>query len=133
MTRDLNLDLTLECHEIVRDVDGLALSSRNRYLSPNERSLAPLICKALNETKAQLEKGDLDPLKAADFFKDFFRAEISFRVEYFALCRRDDLSEIRDPGYSGKAVALTALHLGQTRLIDNVFLDIQFKNAKSGA
>ena len=118
MIRDLNLPVRLRVLPIVRDADGLALSSRNVFLSAEERRAALALPKALRRARALIETGERDAraLRAA------MRAEISrqrlLTIDYIAIVRLDDLEEIArvEPGNTLVAVAVRA---GRTRLIDN--------------
>ena len=118
MIRDLNLPVRLRVLPIVRDADGLALSSRNVYLSAAERRAALALPKALRRARALIEAGERDAraLRAA------MRAEISrqplLAIDYIAVVRLSDLEEISrvEPGDTLIAAAVRA---GRTRLIDN--------------
>ncbi len=118
MIRDLDLSVRLRVLPIVRDADGLALSSRNVYLSAEERVAALALPKALRRARRLIEGGERDAraLRAA------MRAEISLQpllaIDYIAVVRLDDLEETAqiEPGNTLVAVAVRA---GRTRLIDN--------------
>jgi pantoate--beta-alanine ligase len=118
MIRDLNLPVRLRVLPIVRDADGLALSSRNVFLSDEERRAALALPKALRRARALIEAGERDSraLRAA------MRAEIArqplLAVDYIAIVRLDDLEETArvEPGNTLVAAAVRA---GRTRLIDN--------------
>jgi pantoate--beta-alanine ligase len=118
MIRDLNLPVRLRVLPIVRDADGLALSSRNVFLSAEERRAALALPKALRRARSLIEAGERDAraLRAA------MRAEISrqplLAIDYIAIVRLDDLEETArvQPGNTLVAVAVRA---GRTRLIDN--------------
>ena len=119
MIRDLNLPVRLRVLPIVRDADGLALSSRNVFLSAEERRAALALPKALRRARALIEAGERDAraLRAA------MRAEISrqrlLAIDYIAVVRLDDLEETArvEPGNTLVAAAVRA---GRTRLIDNI-------------
>lgn len=119
MVRDLRLPLRLRVLPIVRDADGLALSSRNAFLSAEERRAALALPKALRRARERIEAGERDAraLRAA------LRAEIArqplLQVDYVAVARLDDLEEAAavEPGNTLVAVAV---RVGRTRLIDNV-------------
>jgi pantoate--beta-alanine ligase len=101
----------------MRDTDGLALSSRNQYLTPAERKLAPVIHATLEAAAARLRAGDA---QFASVERSGFQAleEAGLRPDYFSVCRADDLSA---PGPEARAlVVLAAARLGRARLIDNV-------------
>ena len=101
----------------LRDADGLALSSRNQYLTPAERALAPVIYATLEAAAAHLRAGDR---QFASIERSGFQAleSAGLRPEYFSVRRADDLSA---PGPEARAlVVLAAARLGRARLIDNV-------------
>jgi len=116
MVADLHVPIEILAGEIVREDDGLAMSSRNQYLSPEERAVAPTIHRVLRSmrdaaqagaARAQVEADADAALRAAGFVPDY------------AVVRRPDFSEPAD-GEGGARVALIAARLGRTRLIDNI-------------
>ena len=116
LVADLQMPVEILAGEIVREDDGLAMSSRNQYLSPDERAVAPVIYRTLLAMRAaavagvpriQVEAEAGAALRSAGFVPDY------------AVIRRPDFSEPAD-GESGARVALVAARLGRTRLIDNV-------------
>jgi len=116
LVRDLNIPVEIVGAPIVREQDGLALSSRNIYLSPAERKIAPLLYKSIAEIAAELAKGcGADATAEAGRFK----LEASgFRVSYVAVRDPDSLKPLHGP--VTQARVLVAAFLGKTRLIDNV-------------
>ncbi len=101
----------------MREEDGLALSSRNVYLSPDERKTAPLLYRTISEVAADLAKGEgADAAALAGRFK---LEAAGFRVDYVAVRDPDTLKPLSGPVKPGARV-LAAAHLGKTRLIDNV-------------
>jgi pantoate--beta-alanine ligase len=116
MVFDVLLPLSIVGIETVREPDGLALSSRNRYLSESERALAPLLHAVLTETARILAAGGsaAEPLDAAR--ERLARA--GFEVGYFALVDGPTLAEI--PRYAPGARLIAAARLGSVRLLDNI-------------
>ncbi|MDH4114683.1 MAG: pantoate--beta-alanine ligase [Burkholderiaceae bacterium] len=121
MCRQFALPTEIIPHETVRDTDGLALSSRNRFLSEPERREAPRLYRVLNEVRDRLKAGATDvPAIEFDARKDLTTA--GWKVDYVAVRRQRDLkiptaSEVA----AGEAlVTLAAAKLGTTRLIDNL-------------
>jgi pantoate--beta-alanine ligase len=114
--RDLNIPVEIVGAPIVREQDGLALSSRNVYLSPSERKTAPLLYQTIAEVAADLAKGRGcdDAVVAARFKLD----AAGFRVDYVAVRDPDTLKPLSGP--VKRARVLAAAYLGKTRLIDNV-------------
>jgi pantoate--beta-alanine ligase len=120
MTRDLRLPLEIVASATVREDDGLAMSSRNRFLSAEERARAPELHRALSEVAAAVESGEL--AFAAIEERGMARLEAAgFRPEYFAV--RDALT-LAEPSLDRRQlVVLAAAWLGKTRLIDNLVVE----------
>jgi pantoate--beta-alanine ligase len=116
LVRDLNIPVEIIGAPIMREADGLALSSRNVYLSPEQRKIAPLLHQTISEVAADLTKGRGcdDAVVAARFKLD----AAGFRVDYVAVRDPDTLKPLSGP--VKRARVLVAAHLGKTRLIDNV-------------
>jgi len=117
MVAELCLPIEIVAAPTVRDADGLAMSSRNQYLTPAERALAPQIYASLKAAAARVAGGDAD---FASIERAGFKAleAAGFRPDYFALRQAVDLGPPR-PGVR-ELVVLTAARLGRARLIDNV-------------
>jgi pantoate--beta-alanine ligase len=105
---------------IIRDEDGLAMSSRNVRLSPEDRAIAPLIHKILQEAADMV--GDYSPSEIQKQVTAKLRAEPRFRLEYFEIVDGRTLLPIRLFEDTDYAVALTAVWVGEVRLIDNIVL-----------
>jgi pantoate--beta-alanine ligase len=121
MARQFQLPVNVLAHETVRDTDGLALSSRNVYLSPTERAEAPQLYVQLNQVANRVREGSTD---VADL-EGSATAELErrgWKVDYFSLRRqRDLLRPGREEIAAGEPlVVLAAAKLGATRLIDNL-------------
>jgi len=116
LVRDLNVPVEIVPGPIVREKDGLALSSRNAYLSPSERKTAPLLYQTISAVAADLAQGRGcdDAVVAARFKLD----AAGFRVDYVAVRDPDTLKPLSGP--VKRARVLAAAYLGKTRLIDNV-------------
>lgn len=117
----LDLDIPVEIigAPIARDADGLALSSRNAYLSAAERPIAGMMNKVLADAAARLRAGDsVEKVEATG------RAALERhgfdRVDYFEVRQVEDLSPADGPPYEGRVRIFAAAHLGKTRLIDNM-------------
>jgi pantoate--beta-alanine ligase len=117
LVRDLNIQVRIVSAPIVREADGLALSSRNGHLSPAERKAAPILHQVLSEAAAGLADGEgCDAVSGAARFK--LEAK-GFRVDYVAIRDPETLAPLFGP-IKGPARVMGAVHLGATRLIDNV-------------
>lgn len=118
MTRDLNLGILLKGCPIVRESDGLAMSSRNRYLSPADRRRALSLSKALSDAKGSVNAGIEDADAVCQ--KMFETLKVVDAVDYAAVVDGDTMEPIQV--ITPNAVAIIAAHVGQTRLIDNCVL-----------
>lgn len=119
LVADLALPVAIVAGPTQREADGLALSSRNQYLSPEERARAPLISATLRDAAGRVRRGDA----IADVEAEG-RARLEaagFRVDYVAIRTDDDL-RVPERGRRTGLVALAAARLGATRLIDNLLI-----------
>ncbi len=121
MVADLNIPVHIFGVPIVRDHDGLALSSRNGYLSAQQRAVAPALQQSLQALKAQIKNGRRDYATLFEQFKTDLQAA-GFRLDYVEL--RDALSLQPAAMDSTQLVLLAAAYLGSTRLIDNLIFDL---------
>ena len=116
MVSDTNLDIAIEAVPTARDADGLATSSRNRYLSAAERVLALTMPRALSAGQAEASAGAQAVLTAA---QKILLGEPGLAVDYVAVVDPHTFAPIR-PGQAGPALIVAAVTVGTTRLIDNV-------------
>jgi pantoate--beta-alanine ligase len=135
MSADFGLGIEIEAVQTVRAADGLALSSRNKYLSPAERAVAPVLHRALAAGAAAASGGPGAVLAAAqavlnetvlDEAGGELPAEASPRVDYLALADERSYASVRDDDldFHGTAVLAIAARVGTTRLIDNVLVQL---------
>lgn len=122
LVADFALGIAIEAVPTVRDADGLALSSRNKYLSPSERKVAPALHQALAAGGAAAARGPRAVLDAASRFISAVPALID--VDYIALVDAETYQPVRDDDFSGATVLAIAARLGGTRLIDNVIVQV---------
>ena len=120
MVRDLNVPVEVRVEPTVREVDGLAMSSRNRYLSPTERAAAPAIYKALQATQARARAGEIDVARLESALAAELAAFPGARVDYARVVDADSLRPLSR--LDRRAVAAVAAFLGTTRLIDNLLI-----------
>ena len=120
MVRDLNWDIEIVGHPIVREDDGLAMSSRNTYLTSEERGKALCLYKAIQHAKTRFESGLTDAELLKFEIRDIILANSGVSVDYIYVVDKDNLSD-REEIDSNSVLAL-AVKVGQTRLIDNCFL-----------
>lgn len=122
MVADFALGIQIEAVPTVRDADGLALSSRNKYLSSSERKVAPALHQALAAGEAAAARGPRAVLDAASQLISDAPALID--VDYIALVEAGTYEPVRNDDFSGAAVLAIAARLGSTRLIDNVTVQV---------
>ena len=116
VARDLDIDCAIEGVPIVRESDGLAMSSRNAYLAPEERRIAPAMHRVLVDAVAQVARGAAPQQAAAAGSAALLQAGFD-KVDYLELVDAESLQPLADPARPGRALA--AAWLGKTRLIDN--------------
>jgi pantoate--beta-alanine ligase len=119
LVRDLDIPVRIEVCPTVREPDGLALSSRNVRLSPDERARALALHRALEATRTAVAAGERDPVAARDRGLAVL-ASSGIEPEYFALVSKDTLAPLRR--IEGDVLALVAARVGDTRLIDNYLI-----------
>jgi pantoate--beta-alanine ligase len=117
MVRDLDLPLKISICPIIREPDGLALSSRNRYLSPAEREQSLALSRALGEAVQTFRTGERSAAMLSARMQDTLQAAGIERIDYATVVDAETLKEIHS--IERPAVALIACHVGTTRLIDN--------------
>lgn len=120
MVSDLNVNVGIEVVPTVREPDGLALSSRNRYLSAKERKVAPGIYATLQATKERAQKGRVSVSKLQEELRAALAAIPGARVDYASIVDADTLQPLTK--LDRPAVAAVAVFLGTTRLIDNIVI-----------
>ncbi|MGE3260458.1 MAG: pantoate--beta-alanine ligase [Bacteriovoracia bacterium] len=118
MVSDLDLPVTIEIGPTVREADGLAMSSRNRYLSPEERKKAIGIFRALQTVKSWKQKGEKHPDKLVHAAKETLARVPEFQIQYAEIRDLENLRELSE--LDRPAAFFVAGFLGNTRLIDNI-------------
>jgi pantoate--beta-alanine ligase len=121
MVRDLNMPVEIEVGAIVRESDGLALSSRNAYLDPQERKSALVLHRSLQEAQKLFERGERNSEKLLAAGKQKFSDEPGVRLDYFEIVDPDSLEA--ETTISNRALIAVAAFIGNTRLIDNIIVD----------
>ncbi|HEY4661819.1 MAG TPA: pantoate--beta-alanine ligase [Terriglobales bacterium] len=121
MVRDLNMPVSIEVCPIVRESDGLALSSRNAYLNPEERKSALVLHRSLQRAERLFKNGECDSAKLIIPSKEEFKNEPSARLDYFEIVDPDSLEPVTT--ISNRALIAVAGFIGNTRLIDNLIVD----------
>lgn len=121
MVRDLHMNLELVICPIVRESDGLALSSRNTYLSDEERAQATILNKSLQLAVEAYLQGEKDTIKLIEIIKNSITTMPLAEIDYVSIYAYPTLSEIKTINQT--AIAAVAVKFGKTRLIDNVILE----------
>lgn len=117
MVRDLNVNIQIVGCPIIREEDGLAKSSRNTYLSAEERQAATVLNKALTEGRRMIENGENDAKAVKDKIRAIIEAEPLAKVDYVEIVDWNQLEEVERT--EGDILAAVAVYIGKTRLIDN--------------
>jgi pantoate--beta-alanine ligase len=121
MARDLHLDCEIIVCPIVRESDGLAMSSRNAYLSPDERRAATVLHRALDAARRAIERGERDALRLTAAIRETLRGEPLAQTDYVEFVDAETLEPV--PRLRRTCLALLAARFGATRLIDNLLIE----------
>ena len=121
MTHDLNFPIEIVVCPIVREPDGLALSSRNVYLDPEQRKAATVLYRALTTAKAAYDQGERGAGKLRQIMADTLAKEQLAIMQYVSCADYDTLRELEE--VTGKSLLSMAVFMGKTRLIDNLVLE----------
>ena len=118
MVLDLNVNVEMVICPIVREDDGLAMSSRNKFLSPDQRQSATLLHRALAAGVDALNAGERDAEQIRQLVTSLIATEALARLDYFSVAHPDSLNEL--DVVEERALLSTAVFFGNTRLIDNM-------------
>lgn len=121
MVRDLNFNLEMVICPIVREADGLAMSSRNAYLTAAERQAAPVLHRSLTAVAAALQQGERDGNVLRQMMRDNIAAEKLARIDYVSAADPLTLQELDE--VTGSVLFSLAVFFGKTRLIDNLLVE----------
>lgn len=121
MVKDLNMPIEIFVEPIIREPDGLAMSSRNTYLNPIERKAALCLSRALNAAQKAYGKGERDATTLREIMYAIIDAEPLARIEYISCADYHTLAEVENE-IKGKVLLSMAVYVGTTRLIDNHLL-----------
>ena len=120
LVKDLNLGIEVVVHPTVRESDGLAMSSRNVYLSQGQRKSAVTLYKSLRAGAEAIRRGVADGKAIQEAMTQVIKSESAIKIDYLAVCDPTTLEPV--PTVSRKAVLLGAVRIGPTRLIDNLLV-----------
>jgi pantoate--beta-alanine ligase len=121
MARDLNMPVEIVAGPIVREADGLAMSSRNAYLDSSQRKSALVLYRSLQHVKAIFEQGERDSAKLIAAGKQILSDEPALKLDYIEVVDPDTLDPVEE--IRGKTLVAVAGFSGTTRLIDNILLN----------
>ena len=120
MVRDLNFDIKIVGYPTVREPDGLAMSSRNSYLTPEQRINALSLYKSLNQSKKLVESGIKEAKRIIDVAYALIKSHPETTIDYIAICDPETLADMET--IDRPALMALAVSIGKTRLIDNMIL-----------
>jgi pantoate--beta-alanine ligase len=118
LVNDLDMDVEVVVCPIVREKDGLAMSSRNAYLTSEQRQQATVLHRSLLRVQAAVDRGERDSAKLIEIGKQVIAQEAGVKLDYFAIIDLDTLDPVADVSHC--ALVAVAAYLGSTRLIDNI-------------
>jgi pantoate--beta-alanine ligase len=120
LVNDLDMDVEVVVCPIVREKDGLAMSSRNAYLTSEQRQQATVLYRSLLRVQAAVDHGERDSAKLIEIGKHVIANEAGAKLDYFAIVDLDTLDPVVDVSHC--ALVAVAAYVGSTRLIDNVLI-----------
>lgn len=129
MVNDLNMFIEVKVLPIVREKDGLALSSRNEYLNPEERQAAPVLYKSLQEAQRGLDSGERDSRKIIQRMEEMIKRIKPAKIDYISIVDGETL-ESRER-IEGKILIALAVWIGKTRLIDNLLFEAEGREQRT--
>jgi pantoate--beta-alanine ligase len=121
MVHDLNLQVQIVPLSIVRESDGLAMSSRNQYLEPQERERAPVLYRALQMAQQQIEAGQTGSQAILGEARRVLEDEPLIEVDYLELVEPDEMQPVSE--VTGPVRVCAAIRIGSSRLIDNILCE----------
>lgn len=122
MVRDLSMGIEIVGCPIIREEDGLAKSSRNTYLSPEERKAATILYKSLMLGKKAIEDGERDCKKVIDIITKSINSEKLAKIDYIQVVNADSIVDLDK--IEGRVLVAMAIYIGKTRLIDNFIYEM---------
>jgi len=123
MASDLNMDTEVKIMPVVREKDGLAMSSRNTYLSEAERKDAAILYQSLKHAESLIRGGEKDAKKVIRAVEDMIKTKETARIDYAAIVDTKEFKDIRT--MSGEIMIALAVFFGQIRLIDNIVVNVK--------
>lgn len=123
MVKDLDLDVNIEIIPIIREKDGLALSSRNTYLDPEQRKAALCLSKSLREADEMFKSGERKSARIIRRMEEIIKSEALAKIDYVRIVDLNNLDPLAR--IEKEALIVVAVFIGKNRLIDNTFINIK--------
>ncbi len=120
LVADLNMGVAIDIKPTIREEDGLAMSSRNRYLPPNDRRAAAILYRAFQAGRQAIEKGTRAAATVERIMRETVAQEPTAHIEYLALCDPESLEPLTQ--VERRTLLLGAIRIGKVRLIDNMLV-----------
>ena len=121
LVKDLNLDIKIIAQDIVRESNGLAMSSRNRYLTSERKQKASLIYQSLKAAQKAYNSGETNPQKIENITRNILLSEKDFEIDYVELRKRDNLEPYKvNDKIKNVSILFVAIKIAKVRLIDNI-------------
>jgi pantoate--beta-alanine ligase len=121
MVRELDLDIEIVGAPTIREPDGLAMSSRNTYLTTDQRISALSLYQSMNKAQEAIEKGEQDATKIIDTTREFIQSRSDTEIDYISICDPDTLIDVKT--IDKPVLMALAVKVGKARLIDNMILN----------
>lgn len=128
MVRDMDLPVEVRVCPTVREKDGLAMSSRNAFLTPEERSQATVLYKSLQKAESLILNGETEVISVLDGMRETISLATCAKIDYLSIVEADELLPV--PRVEGRVLILLAVWFGRTRLIDNMLLTSEARQPK---
>lgn len=122
MACDLNMDLTVRIMPTVREADGLAMSSRNTYLSPEQRKAAGVLSRSLFAAADKIKNGEHSVQAILTFIRETIEAEPIAHIDYISITDTEEIKPAET--INGRTLIALAVRFGKTRLIDNIIVEV---------
>lgn len=122
MIEDLNMDVTLKILPVVREEDGLAMSSRNRSLSQNQQKEARVLYRALEHAHTLIQSGEREAEKIISGMRTIIKEAPSAKIDYVSIVDTEGLRDVKH--VKGEVLIALAVWIGKTRLIDNIIVNL---------
>jgi pantoate--beta-alanine ligase len=129
MAQDLNFNTEIIGGPIVREKDGLAMSSRNAYLTPDQRPAALTLYRSLVQARKRVESGERNAARILKEVRDLITAQPETDIDYLSICDPETLIDVEN--IDRPALMALAVKVGKTRLIDNTILPVSSTDARS--